>query len=903
MKSTMNSIKKKRIGSMHTSFRHWRFATLIAAATILLAACPLMGPEDSAGPSGPGAAAADLQQPANQQDYDGVVNLVALAGNEQATVSWIDPPDSTVEAVEITWEPGGGSATVGPGVRQYTATGLSNGTTYTFTVVAVDSGGNPSTAATVPSTPLDTIGPAPVTGLIVEAGISEVSLSWVDPADTDLSHVEVSWTPGGDTPVEVPKGAGAYTASGLENDTEYTFTVVAADTSDNLSDAYTGRATPQEAPTAPVLATEDDTGHSDGDAVTSVTTGLTLSGTGMAPGRIVELRDPDDTVLATATADSDGAWTADLDLADGTYEIAAHGVEGTEVTTVSAPFTLTVDATAPAEAPNLLKPSVGDNTGVELRPRFMWENPADAEFIELQAATDPTFAGAQYTWVAPADRSFRPDTDMTVATTVPVGSRYYLRLRAVDLAGNTGPWSDDTGGSAPHRYVNVGRFDGDFNGDGYADVLGGDAFSNTQSNVGEEHGTVYLYYGGSSIDASADITIHGPVNGSQAQAVRLGRGVSYVGDVDGDGYQDFVAGVMDADGGGKAYLFLGGADRQFSSLADADAVFDNPNTSINRFGSAVSAAGDINADGRDDFLIGSYFGVTSPQQGGYPSLVALYLGGESVSSTPHATMEVDNSGSYPSGYINDFTIHPGRAGDLNGDGFADFVIGRPDYDGSGSDRGRAEIYFGGATIPTSLAPDVTFTGTTNTEHLGAAAYGAGDVNNDGYDDLIFGTADGEARLYFGTAAFSPASPDVVFHKPTISDKFTDRFGRDIAPLGDFNGDGIDDLVIGDHGFTGSTSGYGAWALYYGRTGWPNTVDSVDHWAQGNFQGHHLGDTVGGAGDVNGDGRTDMLVGGWGTGGSAGRVHLFFGEARTRGYDRRILPSGNVNFSMGLGRAW
>lgn len=215
-----------------------------------------------------------------------------------------------------------------------------------------------------------------------------------------------------------------------------------------------------------------------------------------------------------------------------------------------------------------------------------------------------------------------------------------------------------------------------------------------------------------------------------------------------------------------------------------------------------------------------------------------YLRVRAVDAAGNATAwSKDESGDAPHRYVN-----VGRFdGDFNGDGFADFVVGRPLYDDSGHRRGRAEVYFGEATIPTDLSPDATISGSINNEHLGVAAYGAGDLNNDGYDDLIYGSSNGEAKLHFGATDFSFSSADVIFREPTVSDRFTNSFGRDIAPLGDFNGDGRNDMIVG------------AW--------WPNGTNIP-------------------------------------------QAYLFFGEDGPLSVDHRWRPVPKTDsFTMGLGRAW
>jgi chitodextrinase len=130
---------------------------------------------------------------------------------------------------------------VAPGTGSYTATGLSNGTAYTFTVVAVDATGNVSAGVEATATPQapDLNAPGEVTRLVATPSDGEIALSWNDPSDSDLDRVEITWSPGGTTAQTVSAGAEGYTATGLENGSSYTFTLRAVDDEGNLSAGVT----------------------------------------------------------------------------------------------------------------------------------------------------------------------------------------------------------------------------------------------------------------------------------------------------------------------------------------------------------------------------------------------------------------------------------------------------------------------------------------------------------------------------------------------------------------------------------------------------------------------------------------------------------------------------------------
>jgi hypothetical protein len=206
---------------------------------------------------------ADTTAPAN------VTGLTRTAGNTQVTLSWTDPVDADLNHIEITWTGGlggtGGPVTVPKSTEENranstTITGLTNETEYTFTVKAVDATGNESvgeTATATPDSPIptDTTPPAEVTGLSADPSNEQVTLSWIDPEDDDLDHIEITWTAGsGGTgePVTVEKStagdrANSITITGLTNETEYTFTVKSMDNTGNKSTGVTITATPADA--------------------------------------------------------------------------------------------------------------------------------------------------------------------------------------------------------------------------------------------------------------------------------------------------------------------------------------------------------------------------------------------------------------------------------------------------------------------------------------------------------------------------------------------------------------------------------------------------------------------------------------------------------------------------------
>jgi hypothetical protein len=231
----------------------------------------------------------------------------------------------------------------------------------------------------------------------------------------------------------------------------------------------------------------------------------------------------------------------------------------------------------------------------------------------------------------------------------------------------------------------------------------------------------------------------------------------------------------------------------------------------------------------------------------------------------------------------EFSLLVSDAGDLDGDGRFDFVVGSPGNSAAGQSAGRAYVFLGGAGLDS--IPDVILTGQAAFDNFGRAAAGAGDVNGDGFGDLIVGARNndtirrdaGRAYLFFGGAPMN-AVADVFFNGIGESD----QFGNSVDGAGDFNGDGYADVIVGanrqDYGLPTLFDDRGRAYVYYGG---PSPDGVVDWFASGQAPGDQFATTVAGAGDVNGDGYDDVIVGAIKNdagGGDAGRAYVYFGGA-------------------------
>jgi hypothetical protein len=276
-------------------------------------------------------------------------------------------------------------------------------------------------------------------------------------------------------------------------------------------------------------------------------------------------------------------------------------------------------------------------------------------------------------------------------------------------------------------------------------------------------------------------------------------------------------------------------------------------------GSAVSGAGDVNGDGFTDYLVAAgYSDTPSPDAG----RVYLHLGGPADDGVPDLTLSGVASGDM-------FGAALGAAGDLNRDGFGDFIIGAPGNDTGALDGGRAYLYFGGAT-PNGIA-DLFFNGTVASQYFGTAVGSAGDMNGDGYPDLYVGDNHSGGSLSRLFVYFSSVVPAGVADITLSSGVLGDFFGNTAAGIGDFNGDGFDDLAVGAQGASVTGSLAGMVQVFLGGVAPDATADLTFHGPGVNAV---VGRSLAAGGDWNGDGFDDLLVGS--PGGPEGRAFLLHG---------------------------
>ncbi len=473
----------------------------------------------------------------------------------------------------------------------------------------------------------------------------------------------------------------------------------------------------------------------------------------------------------------------------------------------------------------------------------------------------------------------------------------------------------------------------DVNGDGFADFVVGSPRGSASGRP--QSGLSYVIFGGTATHgATFDLTTLNGQNGFRldgaAASDNSGFSVSLLEDIDGDGFDDVLIGApINSTAGevaGASYVVLqaalGASQIDLGSLNGTSGVALLGAAASDYSGRAVSSLGDFNGDGFGDLAV-----VADRDDGFTPTIGSAYVlfgSAAPFSSTIGLGSLSGSDGFLLEGADLSQVQKIGRAGDVNGDGLNDLIIGGSKATAAGRiEAGMSFVVFGTDTAPVAPINLGTLNGSngfkllgiTAGDHTGISVSGAGDFNGDGFEDFVIGANDaapngsgsGSSYLVFGKSSFS-ASFDLSTLDGSNGFRIDgvavgDSSGRAVAAAGDVNGDGFGDLLIGAPNTDESGANAGSSYLLFGTAEIftsPLSLASIDGSLGLRLDGRNpdnpttsglSGTALSAAGDINGDGYDDILIGAPSASNAKGSAYVIFGRDFTGTVDQQGT-SGN-----------
>ena len=610
---------------------------------------------------------------------------------------------------------------------------------------------------------------------------------------------------------------------------------------------------------------------SDGTIIGTQTSSLLRSGEGTAP-RLFEEVDIQRYELAQDLSDSSPTMVSAAAAAAAAAGVGASGAGGGLLLglALAGSGTTVADTTGTSEAPENQVPVFASSTAstsvIENTSGTVYTASASAPDtgVTVTFSLDPSSADvAAFSITANGALSFQSAPDYESPTDDGTDNAYVVGIVAEDGNGGTATQTltvtvTDAVTPGTGFVINgINAVDysgrsvssaGDINGDGIDDLIIGAPYADPyeDSNAGE----TYVVFGkDTAVDGAFAATLElsdlDVGNGFVLEGIDdddlSGHSVSSAGDINGDGIDDLIIGAYEADpngnnGAGESYVVFGkdtafNATLELSSLTGSNGFVIEGIDAGDRSGVSVSSAGDINGDGINDLIIGAYRADPNGDDGAGESYV-VFGKDTAVDGAFAGTLELSSlTGS--NGFVIEGIdagdrsgVSVSSAGDINGDGINDLIIGAYRADPNGDDgAGESYVVFGKGTSVVEFGAELELAdlngsngfvieGINDSDFSGGSVSSAGDINGDGIDDLIIGAREadpngnnnaGQSYVVFGKDTAVDGAFEATFELSDLdgSDGFVlngidafDYSGGSVSSAGDINGDGIDDLIIG-----------------------------------------------------------------------------------------------------------